>query len=375
LQLSPAPAYAKYPHNKLRNHHKRLCQGGEHSVVGSLGVEVAVEQQGVALGPPGVVVTNTPKGDTDAVLLVQASLDNVGPVGLLGVLDVELGDGALWGSSAESSHGSRGLGTLSGDKMGLGANAINGKTSSPPLLDVLDQALGLAVRGRVQVVVVDVQLGVGVGLAGSLECDPDKVLSKDVVVHTGTEATVLLEHLVDDVPGVNLALVAAHQCVDVVLHHRGQCGLVTNLRNPAGKLRVPDEGVSTDELLVGSGEAGYRIGVCEVELAARALSSIELPAWDVLVLHTTENDAFFRLPVLCGDLSEVCLDDGSVLSSVESVGVSGGTEVLPALLDHGSVNALGSLALIKLDGFRRGDGRRDCRTGQKSGDDGELHNE
>jgi hypothetical protein len=279
---SPAPAHAHLLQRRPHNHVKRLCKSLENSVVGGLGVEVAVEQQRVTLGPPGVLVANTPDGDTDAVLLVQASLDNVGPVRSLGVLDVDLGKSALWGSSAESGHGSRGLGTLSGLQMTLGTDTVNGNTSSPPLLDVLDHSLGLSVLGVVQVVVVDVQLGVGVGLAGGLEGDPDKVLAENVVEHAGAEATVLLEHLVDDVPCVDLALPASHQAVDVVGHDSGQGGLVTDLGDPAGKLRVPHSGVSTHELAVLGGEVDGLVTSAEVEVAARALSGVPLHALTVV---------------------------------------------------------------------------------------------
>jgi hypothetical protein len=64
----------------------------------------------------------------------------------------------------------------------------------------------------------------------------------------------------------------------------------------------------------------------------------------------------FSLPVLRGDLSEVGLDDSTGLARVEPAGVGASTEVLLALLDHSSVDALSSLALIKHDGLRRWDG-------------------
>jgi hypothetical protein len=50
-----------------------------------------------------------------------------------------------------------------------------------------------------QIVVIDIQNGVGVSLPGRLEGNPDKVLSKDVGEDRRSEGAVLVEHLVDDV--------------------------------------------------------------------------------------------------------------------------------------------------------------------------------
>lgn len=48
-------------------------------------------------------------------------------------------------------------------------------------------------------VVVDVQLGVGVGGARSFEGEADKVLAEDVVEDRGPERAVLVEDLVNDI--------------------------------------------------------------------------------------------------------------------------------------------------------------------------------
>jgi hypothetical protein len=128
----------------------RLLESSKNGVVSLLGVEVAVEQKRVTLGPPGVGVADTPDGNTDTVVLVQASLDDVGPVGLLGVLDVNLGERTLGGCCAERGHGSRGVGTLAGCQVTLGTDTVDGDTGGDPLLDVADQTLGLRVGGGVQ---------------------------------------------------------------------------------------------------------------------------------------------------------------------------------------------------------------------------------
>jgi hypothetical protein len=187
-----------------------LLQSSQNLVVGSLGLEAGVEQERVALGPPGVVVTDTPDSDTDAVLLVKAGLDDVAPVGSVGVLDVDLGQGALGSSTAESSHGGGSVGTLAGLQVALRTNTVDGDAGSDPLLDVADHGGRLRVRSLVKagkcqfllaheessinsLVVVDVTLSVGVSLLGGLEGDADEVFAENVVENAGTEAAVLLE--------------------------------------------------------------------------------------------------------------------------------------------------------------------------------------
>lgn len=61
-------------------------------------------------------------------------------------------------------------------------DAVDGNASSDPLLDMGDHAIGqLGVVGIVKVVVIDVELGAGIGLAGSLKGDAHKVLAQDAV--------------------------------------------------------------------------------------------------------------------------------------------------------------------------------------------------
>ena len=71
---------------------RHLLEGLDHSVVRSLGAEVAVEQQRVGAGAPRVRVAHAPDGDADAGRHVQAGLGDLGVVVGRGLLDVELGD-------------------------------------------------------------------------------------------------------------------------------------------------------------------------------------------------------------------------------------------------------------------------------------------
>lgn len=127
-----------------------LLQSSQDLVVGALGLEARVEQQRVALGPPGVLVTNTPDSDTDTVGLGQAGLDDVAPVGSVGILDVDLGERTLGSGTAKSGHGGGGVGALAGLQVTLRANTIDGDTSGNPLLDVADHGGGLSVAGLVE---------------------------------------------------------------------------------------------------------------------------------------------------------------------------------------------------------------------------------
>lgn len=166
-----------------------LLKSSHGLVVGRLRLVVGVEQERVALGSPGFCVADTPDSDTHAVLLVDASLDNVGPV-RGSVLDVDLSHGTLGSGTTKSSHGGDRVGTLAGCQVGLRTHTVNGNTGSDPLLDMVDHRSRLHVRRRVKVVVVDVTLGVGVSLLGRLEGDAHKVFSKDIVEDTSTQASI-----------------------------------------------------------------------------------------------------------------------------------------------------------------------------------------
>ena len=89
-------------------------------------------------------------------------------------------------------------------------------------------------------VVVDVEDRVRVRLARGFEGDLHEARAEDVREDGGADRAVLVEHLVDDVPGADLAGVAAREVLDVVLNDGRERGPVVDLRDPAGELRVPD---------------------------------------------------------------------------------------------------------------------------------------
>lgn len=124
-------------------------------------------------------IANTPNSDTNTLRFSQAPLGNGNIVILVIALDVQLGDGDLL--DARGAKGRDRLsegGALARLEMALGADAVDGHAGGEPLLDVRHHAVGqLGGRRAVQVVVVDVQLGVRVGGAGCLETDADEVLA------------------------------------------------------------------------------------------------------------------------------------------------------------------------------------------------------
>lgn len=161
--------------------------------------------------------------------------------------------------------------------MALRTNTINGDTGSQPLVDVSDHAVGhLSIVGNVEVIIVDVELGVGISGAGSAESNSNKVLTKNSAEDTVTEVTVLSEDLVDDIPLKDLALVAGDHGRNVVLNDRGEGGAVVDVLNPLRQLGVPEESVATDELVVRNGEVNDLVGIGEGEGVSRSYSSSDL---------------------------------------------------------------------------------------------------
>ena len=153
--------------------------------------------------------------------------------------------------------------------MSLRADTVNRDALRNPLINVSNHAGGdLCIVGNVEVIVVDVELGVGVSSAGGAERNADKVLTEDAAEDTITETTVLGEDLVDDIPLQDLALVVGDDGGDVVLDDLGQGVAVIDLGHPVGQLAVPEEGVATHELAVLEGEVDDLVGVGEVERTA-----------------------------------------------------------------------------------------------------------
>jgi hypothetical protein len=124
----PRSIYKKSP-SSLSNPLESVHQG----VVSSLRAVAAVVEQRVLVRAPAVAVRDTPDGDTDALLDVEASVGDGDVVVGTSALDVELGDGDLLdvgaSKSLESSRDTRSRVPATGTgQVSLSANAINGNT-------------------------------------------------------------------------------------------------------------------------------------------------------------------------------------------------------------------------------------------------------
>jgi len=241
------------------------------------------------------------------------------------------------------------LGTATVDEAG---------STTVDLADEVDHAVNLGV-GRVQIVVVDIEavrkarlarhdkiLGgnihsVGIDTASSSESDVDETIAtKDAREDTRTDSTIFVEHLVDNVPlqmvrivvstfqsithSIDLASVSTTKLLDVVFDDRGEGSFVADVVDPARELRVPDKGVTTNELAIAGSPVDKGIGTAKVELTAVGFNGIPL--------HR----------VLRRKLTELGAENGSVGSNVESVRIGAGTPELLALGTEPGVNTSGS---------------------------------
>lgn len=204
-------------------------------------------------------------------VLVRALLQSkVG--GIVGRLesDVQLGEGNVDPELAESAHDLNvPVDILSsaplGDQVSLETHAVD--------LDVgvaehLDDALGTfdLGAGKLEVVVVVVELGTGVNLGGGLEGELDVLLAENLVEDGLAPSSVLVQGLVDDVPGVAAALPVPGHLGDVA-----DDGLAEGLLgpgggiDPGGELTVPDERVAPEmqAVLLRLGSDDLALGVVE----------------------------------------------------------------------------------------------------------------
>lgn len=147
--------------------------------------------------------------------------------------------------------------------MGLRANTVDGDTGGDPLLDVGDHALCLSVVCAIEVVVVDVELSVRVSSAGGAESDANKVLAKHAAKDAVSKIAILGEDLVHHIPLKDFALVTGNQLGHVVLDDGSQCVAVVNLGDPRRQLRMPEEGVASEELSILRGEIDDGVRIAE----------------------------------------------------------------------------------------------------------------
>ncbi|KAI7110380.1 Endo-1,4-beta-xylanase [Hortaea werneckii] len=283
---------------------------------------------------PAVLVANTPAGNTDALGNIEAGLGD-GHVGIWGCTsDVQLRDSNLGRGSCEGLKSA----------LNTGRRAEAGGRQITPLLDLVDKASELGVGSHVEVVVVDVQLsaieristGSTYRLAGSLEGNADKVLTEHPRKYAVPQGTILGEDLVDNIIGVDLALVMSHNTGNVVLDHGRKGVTVVDVLDPSRKLRVPEQ-------------LGQLVGAAEGKASPVWLSGIPLPG------------------VFGRQLTKVGFDDVGVLGVGQGARVGDRAPVFLALGLEGGVNrACGSLSSLI--------GRwQCCRQAKKRGQSKKLH--
>jgi hypothetical protein len=207
---------------------------------GGLLAHVLVVEEGVALagedaGDPRVLVREVPDRHADARLLGHAGARHGREV--LGLLlqarragrqrrepDVQLRVRDLGRAGRDVRlHGGleRGLrGRAADDQMRLHAHAVD---ACAGVLDEGDDACGALLLGTrvLDVVVVVVQLGVGIGRSRGFKGDGDVLFSYHVVEDILPVGSVFVERLVHYVPGVAFALVVSHHVRDVRVDYRG----------------------------------------------------------------------------------------------------------------------------------------------------------
>ena len=318
---------------------------------------VVVPEQSRALtrestGDPRVLVRNTPDSDTNTSLNIHARANHAGVSSSVGVqlllisrsvhadiklsvsnIDVELGE-AVENRGELGARRSRCVlsrSALAGH-VSLETDTVNAKTVGLDQLGDANGTLGLGTT-VLKVVVVVVQLGGRVGSQSHAESNRNESFTNDAVENAVTVSSVLVESLVDDIPVRALALVTAHDSIDVVAHDRLQ-GLVVPVAvgNPAGKLAVPNKSVAAKLHATRGSGVGVLVGGSPVELAAIGL--------DGLPLHG----------VLGGERAEFALGvENGVLLGV-TADSDGGTEVLLAGSLHGVVKA-SSLSSFDITGY------------------------
>lgn len=300
---------------------------------------------------PRVLVRDTPDSDTNTSLNIHAranhaSVSSSVSVQLLLVsrsvhadiklsvsnIDVELGE-AVKNRGELGARRSRCVlsGSALAGHVSLKTNTVNAKTVGLDELGDANSTLSLGTT-VLKVVVVVVEFGSRVGSKSHAESNRNESFTNDAVENAVTVSSVLVESLVDDIPVRALALVTAHDSIDVVAHDRLQ-GLVVPVAvgNPAGKLAVPNEGVAAKLHAARSSGISMLVGGAPVELAAVGL------------------DGFPLHGVLGGERAELALGvENGVLLGVTADG-DGGTKVLLAGSLHGVVKA-SSLARLNIAG-------------------------
>lgn len=221
------------------NYYYYSLQGVHEGVVCCLGLVVAVEEERVVIGPPAISVRDSPDGDSDTLGDLETSVHDGEVVVGSSTGDIELGDGNFrnigCGKGSESSGNTRGrVPSARSGQVALGSNTIDGNALGEPPVDVGNHTgSDLGVVGNVQVVVIDIELGVGIGGACCAEGNANEVLAENTAENTVAEIAVLCKDLIDNIPVKDSAPIAGNHGSDMVLDHLSQGVAVVNARHPS----------------------------------------------------------------------------------------------------------------------------------------------
>jgi hypothetical protein len=223
-------------------------------------------------------------------------------------LDLETGGGQAVECGLERWNG-----TVTDNQMGLSSNAIDWGTVSNKLLDKGNK-VGELGAGVVQVVIVEAEFGIWISSTSSLESNiKETSTTKDIGEDRRTNASVIIEDLVGDIPSVDLALISASNGSNVGLDNRSESSLVGDVLDPLWELRVPSECVSTDHLVVRSSPVDQGIGIAPAVGILRWLN--------ILPLHA----------VFWGNLTTLGLHYICGRSVIEGIWIGAETEIFLAL--------------------------------------------
>jgi len=197
-------AHPPYSYPKAPPH----LQDGADSIVRRLSLEPIIEEQRVLPLAPAIRIADAPNRNAHAVLHIQAPLNRRLVLASRRIRNIEFRDRALVDDGAQRLQRRRVLCSRPrGAQVRLRADAVDGHAGGDPGLDFGHHARGLGVRGRVEVVVVDVEFCFRVGGARGFKGDADKVFAENVEEYRGTEAPVLIQDFIGYVLGLVLVIV------------------------------------------------------------------------------------------------------------------------------------------------------------------------
>ncbi len=190
--------------------------------------------------------------------------------------------------------------------MSLLADAIDTESAFAERLHKPDSRFALGLLPKVEVVVYE--LRVGVGLVGELERLCREFFAQRFVPGRLPPVAVVFEGFVDHVPSLHASAVTAHDGLDVRPHSRKKQlrieGRATRtFENPTGCLLMPDQHVADYEQTVPGSEGDVSVRSRELEAIGFRVDCVPLQRVFRTDRAEVAPDDFERSRILAGDLS------------------------------------------------------------------------